>query len=64
MTAILFEIPETSHVMFKIYSDGRLVETLIDNVLQKGFHEVIWNGTSQNGVTVASGVYLYCIRMK
>ncbi len=33
---------------------GRLVETLIDNVMESGSHSVIWNASD-----VASGVYIY-----
>jgi len=37
---------------------GRVVATLIDSSLTPGRHELTWNGRSDSGARVASGVYL------
>jgi flagellar hook assembly protein FlgD len=31
----------------------------VDEVQTEGFHEVRWNGTNHDGLTVGSGVYFY-----
>ena len=60
-TTIAFNVKSASDVKLKIYDvAGHLVRTLIDGqVANPGFNEVIWNGRSDGGNLVASGVYLY-----
>jgi flagellar hook assembly protein FlgD len=41
---------------------GQLVQTLVNGVVEAGRHQVIWDGTNQQGVLVASGVYFYQLR--
>jgi flagellar hook assembly protein FlgD len=38
---------------------GQKVKTLFDGIAQTGPHSVIWNGTDENGVLVAAGMYFY-----
>ena len=38
---------------------GELVRTLIDGPVDRGTHSVEWDGTSDRGGEVASGVYVY-----
>ena len=38
---------------------GRTVATLVDEPMAPGWHEVVWDGRNDRGVSVASGVYLY-----
>jgi hypothetical protein len=40
-------------------SSGRLVRTLVDGQQEAGQHSVVWDGTNNNGTTLASGVYFY-----
>ncbi|MDP8268148.1 MAG: lectin like domain-containing protein [Candidatus Tenebribacter davisii] len=43
-----------------IYSiKGQRIRTLVNEILPAGNHSVVWNGTDDKGVPVASGVYLY-----
>ncbi|MCK4653621.1 MAG: T9SS type A sorting domain-containing protein [Candidatus Cloacimonetes bacterium] len=59
-TKIIFSIPKESKVNLSIYNiKGQKVRTLLNNKLEKGFHEFIWNSKDNNGKSVASGVYLY-----
>jgi hypothetical protein len=59
-TKILFSIPEDSKVNLTIYNiKGQKVKTLVNDQLEKGFHEIIWNSKNNNGKSVASGVYFY-----
>jgi len=60
-----FSIPQMEQISsvyttLKIYNIlGQLVKTLAEDYLPPGKHEVIWDGTDENGERVASGVYLY-----
>ena len=38
---------------------GQHVKTLVNGEVEAGAHQAIWDGTDQNGATVASGVYFY-----
>jgi hypothetical protein len=62
-TTIRFALPEAGEVSLKIYDvTGQLVQTLVDGVVEAGRHQVVWDGTNQHGVQVASGVYFYQLR--
>ncbi len=62
-TAIPFSVPEQMHVAVAIYdSQGKLVKTILDEVVDRGVHSVPWDGTDAGGNTVASGVYYYRMR--
>jgi flagellar hook assembly protein FlgD len=34
---------------------------LVDEVREQGVYDVIWDGTNDNGVKLASGIYIYRI---
>jgi hypothetical protein len=58
VTSIRFDLAEQSHVSLRIYDvAGRLVRTLIDRVMPRARHQLIWNGDDNYGNRVASGVY-------
>jgi photosystem II stability/assembly factor-like uncharacterized protein len=59
-THIRFSLPENASVSLKIYNiQGQLVRTLLDEVRQPGEHSVVWDGATNAGQLVASGVYFY-----
>jgi hypothetical protein len=59
-TTVRFEIRESQRVRVGIYdARGKEVADLLDRVLGAGVHEVAWNGRTDGGGEVASGVYLY-----
>ena len=61
-TTISFSLPSDNHVMINIYDiSGKLVNTLIDNKMNRGYHDVSWNGKDFNGLDVSSGVYIYTL---
>ncbi|QXD15617.1 T9SS type A sorting domain-containing protein [Rhodocaloribacter litoris] len=62
-TVIRFTLPLDKRVSVKVYDmTGRLVKTIVnDQLLPKGAHEVNWDGTSDTGIPVASGSYLYTL---
>ena len=58
-TTIVCEIPQPGAVRLRIFDlRGRLVTTLVDEVVSAGRHEIIWNGTNTSGRGVSSGVYV------
>ena len=59
-TRIRYSLPNRAHVRLDIYDPlGRRVATLVDEVRDAGPNEAVWNGKSDSGATVASGVYFY-----
>lgn len=59
-TKIAFTLPGATHARLSIYNvDGKLVKTLVDELLDGGFRECFWNATGDDGAPVSSGVYFY-----
>ena len=63
-THIQFQLPESAHVDFTIYSlSGRAVRSLQDESrLSAGLHSVTWDGRDDSGQNAASGVYIYRLK--
>jgi hypothetical protein len=61
-TRIAYQTPGGTHpsrTHIRIYDQaGRLVRTLVSRVHTAGTHEVVWDGTDDRGMAVASGVFL------
>ncbi len=63
-TTISFQINTDLHstVVIRIYDTlGRLVCSLSVTINGPGLYQVYWNGTYENGLSVASGTYLYIV---
>ena len=59
-TTISFEMVQGGAVTIDIYNvKGQKVRSLVDGVYSAGSHSVVWNGQSDNGQNVGSGVYFY-----
>jgi hypothetical protein len=59
-TTIELSLPRTGEVSLKVYDlRGALVRTLVAGELSAGSHQVVWDGTSDAGRAVASGIYFY-----
>ena len=59
-TTISFALPENSAVKLTVYNAlGQVVTTLADGQYPAGVHNLKWNGRNANGLTVATGIYLY-----
>jgi len=59
-TTISFSIPQRSEVSLRVYNiAGQCVKTLLSNEMDRGVHNVSWNGRNESGKRVASGVYFY-----
>lgn len=64
-TSIAFELSARTAVKLEIYSvSGRLVNTLVSEVMDAGGHEVTWTGKDASGDEVSSGVYFYRLNTK
>ncbi len=64
-TTISLVIPHVSptgqaRITLHVYDiNGRQVRTLVNGQMEAGEHQVVWDGTDDRGVPVASGVYFY-----
>jgi flagellar hook assembly protein FlgD len=62
-TIIEFSIPKTSGVELSIYNVlGQRIATLINGEVTQGVHKVTWNGLTDNGIAVSSGIYFYRLK--
>ena len=63
-TTIAFAVDHPGRVSLRIYNaQGVLVRTLVDGALESGTYRSRWDGTSDHGSRLASGVYLYRLEM-
>jgi hypothetical protein len=62
-TQIRYAIPEQSMVTIGVYDMmGRKVRTLIQGNISAGYHTTVWNATTDKGLPVGAGMYIYTIR--
>jgi hypothetical protein len=62
-TAIEYLLDRKTHVEISVYDLlGRRVMVLVDSEKDNGQHSVQWAGIDQTGSSVASGVYLCCMK--
>jgi hypothetical protein len=58
VTTIRFELDLTGPASLRIFdASGRLIRTLASGIYENGLHEMVWNGTGEDGRSVSSGVY-------
>lgn len=59
-TNIEFDVPKKAHIKLTIYNVlGQEVNTLVNEEMAPGKKSVTWNGDSQGGTKVSSGMYFY-----
>lgn len=59
-TTIGFMIPVSEKVSLTIYNAiGQRIRTLVDAPMSSGGHQVVWDGLTDAGMHLPSGVYLY-----
>lgn len=62
-TNIKFSLKDKEKVEIVVFNTkGQKVKTLVNDILNQGEHNIIWNGTDETGTKVGSGIYFY--RMK
>ena len=61
-TEIRFDIPTARTVQLRVYNQlGQTVRTLVDNRMKAGSYRIKWNGKTEAGNNVSSGVYFYSL---
>ena len=59
-TIISYQLPISGAVQLLVYDLlGHKVKTIVDRVQLRGYYQVRWNGTTESGKPLASGIYLY-----
>jgi len=62
-TTIKFYLPSGGQVELSVYNMlGQKIRTLVNESYASGEHEVVWDGASDDGYQVASGVYFYRLK--
>jgi len=62
-TEIRFDLPMKTFVNLQIFNVmGQRVRTLVNSEMEAGFKSVRWNGSDDNGRSVASGTYFYILK--
>jgi hypothetical protein len=62
-TRIRYYIPHKAQASMDIYDIlGRHVKSLVDGIVQPGWHQAVWDGRDKAGIPVASGIYFYVLR--
>jgi subtilisin family serine protease len=59
-TKISFVLSQSGDARLIIYDLlGRKVKTLVSSYMESGSHEIVWDGTGDDGNDASSGIYLY-----
>ncbi len=62
-TTIEYALPDPEFVSIEIYNVlGQRVRTLVHGEQDAGYHRITWDGRSETGEDVASGMYLYVFK--
>ncbi len=63
-TTISYDVVTPDRVSLKIYNlKGEEIKTLVDGVVASGNHSIVWDATNNSGNKVASGMYIYTIKV-
>lgn len=63
-TTIRYQLPRSSEVVLDIYNLlGQKIASLVDGWQAAGEYRVQWNGRSERGAVVSSGIYLYRLKV-
>lgn len=64
-TQIVYQLEQPGLAELSIFDlQGRLVKTVQNEHSEAGMHTVVWDGKDDNGSDVASGMYLYQLRVQ
>ncbi|HBC48013.1 MAG TPA: hypothetical protein DEO84_04535 [candidate division Zixibacteria bacterium] len=59
-TRIEYALPNAGNVRLEIYNNlGQKIKTLVNSYTDAGYHSAIWDGKTDAGAGVASGLYYY-----
>ncbi len=61
-TVIKFQMSQTEKVRIDVYDiNGKWITTLVDGQKSAGSYSTLWNGKTNSGLDVASGIYYYTL---
>lgn len=61
-TTIKFDNPFSQRIIIRIYNvQGILIKELLNEEVNAGFNNVVWDGTNNSGEKVSAGIYFYQI---
>ncbi len=65
-TVIKYDLPKPTNVKLEIFNIlGERILTLVNSeLINAGYHQVVWNGRNQSGSRVSSGIYFYRLLVK
>jgi len=64
-TKIIFDVYEKSDIVVSVYNlSGQVVWRQALSSVKKGSHSIIWNGETNKGKSLVSGIYIYRIASK
>ena len=59
-TTFSLDISRDANVQIDVFNiRGQLVKSLINGLVTKGNHKIVWDGTGNNGKSISSGIYFY-----
>lgn len=59
-TIVSYQLPERDYVELKVFNlEGQIIRTLISEVQSADLYKILWDGRSDDGTFVASGLYFY-----
>ena len=62
-TEVLYTLPQTAHVSVTVYNVlGQVVSVLVNEEQPAGVYRLMWDGRSDTGEEVSSGIYFYQMR--
>jgi hypothetical protein len=62
-TTLSYSIADLTHVRLDVYNiRGEKIRTLVNERQLPGDYEAVWNGVTDDGVAVGSGIYLFRIQ--
>jgi hypothetical protein len=62
-TSFVYSIKSEAHVEIVIYDiRGRIVKTLINEIIRPGHYTATWDGADSNGNPMPSGIYFYRLK--
>jgi hypothetical protein len=63
-TTFELNLPEAAYVELEVYNyNGQKVQTLIQDKIASGLHQISWNGENNSGNPLTSGIYFYRVRI-
>jgi flagellar hook assembly protein FlgD len=62
-TTIEYTLPAPNHVVIQIFNtNGQLIRSLANEDKVTGSYSIVWDGKSNNGGKVSTGVYFYSVK--